>query len=129
VLLSCAPQPATCPAACMPVMRFPVGELPGTHRSSSVWDRLHPARVACSYGISKRTICSVWGAAVPFHATTLLLSICQDVQHMICAGALFTQEIAIREDADSPHGRPTLRAALEASAPQHKASEMARVRY
>jgi hypothetical protein len=93
----------------MPVMRFPVGD-----RSGFVWDRLHPARVAYSYGISttcKRTICSVWGAAVPLHATALLWSMCHhDVQHDLCRrpGALFTQEIAIREDADSLHGRATL---------------------
>jgi hypothetical protein len=82
-------------------------------------------------GISKRiqVICSVWGAAVPFHATTPLHSMCEDVQHDLCRYTV-TQEIAIREDADSPHARPTLRAALEASAPQHMhGSEVARVRY
>jgi hypothetical protein len=35
VLLSCAPQPATCPAECMPVMPFTVGELPGSGRRTA----------------------------------------------------------------------------------------------
>jgi hypothetical protein len=43
--------PELCSAASnLPVMRFLRGELPGTHRSGFVWERLHPARAACSYG-------------------------------------------------------------------------------
>jgi hypothetical protein len=36
-------------ASNLPVMRFPVAELPGTHRSGFVWDRLQ-VLVARSYG-------------------------------------------------------------------------------
>jgi hypothetical protein len=74
-----------------------------------------------------------WGSASVARSSAIgfaLLSVqvpCTSTCTSTCT--LFTQEIAIREDADSPHGRPTLRAALEASAPQHTASEMARVRY
>jgi hypothetical protein len=40
--------PELCSAASnLPVMRFPVEELPGTHSSGFVWECLQPARAAC----------------------------------------------------------------------------------
>jgi hypothetical protein len=59
--------PELCSGSNLPVMRFSVGAgvAGDAPHSSSVWERLHPARAACSYLLTcKRIIWSVWGAAV-----------------------------------------------------------------
>jgi hypothetical protein len=57
---------------------------------------------------------------VPFHAATRRQSISQDEQHDVRTYTV-TQEISLRENAESPHARPTLRAALHAR--QHRSTQ------
>jgi hypothetical protein len=102
VPLSCAPQPA----ACLYVMRFSVGEL--THGSGCVWERLHPVGAACSRGIYALYLERVGSGAIPRDNSFEVIS---QNERMMCARTQFTHGISIRENADSTHARPTLRAA------------------
>jgi hypothetical protein len=138
--------PELCSGSNLPVMRFSVGAgvAGDAPHSSSVWERLHPARAACSYLLTcKRIIWSVHvGSSSECYSTQQLArlhspvyfsrSTSSMIQACMCAQTQFTQRIPIRENADSPHARPTLRAALQVNpvnARQHRntrtASEVA----
>jgi hypothetical protein len=81
------------------------------------------------YGIYKRTICSGWGAAVPFHATIpLQLYVSDDLCKYVYTRFIPKGSLSARTKTHPMHARSTQRAALPASAPQHTASEVAGVR-
>jgi hypothetical protein len=127
----------------LPVMRFPIGELPRTHRSAFVWitmETFAPGQLvqhACSiiqagylYGISERISSGAWGELLTRAAAGAIscntLSSCSlflKTSSMMCACTQLTQGISIRENADSPNARRTLptRCPTRASAPQHTA--------
>ena len=101
-------------------MRFPVGGLPGTHRSGFVRERLHPSRAACSYSTCryKRIIWRVGssGAGHSTHATSRLQAISQVEQHNVrtCTINLPKKSLSARTQTHPTPARPTLRAALHA---------------
>ena len=113
--LSCAPQPVSCP-----LCDFPSGSC-REHRSGSVWERLHPACAACLMGQIYTHNLEGVGTSGRCHSThKLVCSLFLKTSSIMCARA-GTQERSIRENADSPHARPTLRAAPHAR--QHRSRQ------